>query len=154
VGTAVDGRTAWKWIRDNKNNGIGIVDHGFRVRPYGYGENDWLQLGYDAGHRRREWRSSIMEECYRIPKAAGSNAKLNPMLYLPNFHQLVGAVFVESVPADRKSGTADLTPSMDREGFVENEAFRELSDLVRTGLEMLAYVDHREQRKAETRRRK
>jgi signal transduction histidine kinase len=154
VGTAVDGRKAWGWIRDNKNNGIGIVDHGFRVRPYGYGENDWLQLGYDAGHRRREWRSSIMKEQFRIPAAAASKAKLNPMLYLPNFHQLVGAVFVESVPADNKSSVDDLTPSMDREGFVENEAFKELSQLVRTGLEMLAYVDHREQRRLERKKRR
>jgi signal transduction histidine kinase len=154
VGSPVDGRVAWGWIRDDKNNGIGIVDHGFRVRPYGFGEDDWLQLGYDAGHRRREWRSDIMETHFEMPKAAASNAKLNPMLYLPSFHQLVGAVFVESVPAMKTSSSDDLTPSMDREGFVENKAFAELRHLVRTGLEMLAYVDHREQRRAEKRRQK
>lgn len=154
VGTKVDGRVAWGWIRDNKNNGIGIVDHGFRVRPYGYGEDDWQQLGYDAGHRRREWRSSIMKQHFAMPGAASSDSKLNPMLYLPNFHQLVGAVFVESIPADKSASPDDLTPSMDREGFVENDAFKELGDLVRTGLEMLAYVDHREQRKLEKKKRK
>lgn len=154
VGTKVDGRVAWRWIRDNKNNGIGIVDHGFRVRPYGYGENDWLQLGYDAGHRRRDWRSEIMQELFAMPKAAASDAKANPMLYLPSFHQLAGAVFVESVPGGDPRRADDLTPSMDREGFVENEAFKELRTLVRTGLEMLAYVDHREQRKLERKKRK
>jgi signal transduction histidine kinase len=153
VGSGVDGRVAWGWIRDNKNNGIGIVDHGFRVHPYGFGENDWLQLGYDAGHRRREWRSSIMDQHFQIPKAAASKAKLNPMLYLPNFHQLVGAIFVESAPAAKTGSGEDLTPSMDREGFVDNDAFKELRELVRTGLEMLAFVDHREQRKVERRRR-
>ncbi|MDZ4821237.1 MAG: sensor histidine kinase [Planctomycetota bacterium] len=153
VGSGVDGRVAWGWIRDNKNNGIGIVDHGFRIRPYGFGEDDWLQLGYDAGHRRREWRIAFMEKNYKIPAAAASKAKLNPMLYLPNSHQLVGAVFVESVSASKPKSQEDLTPSMDREGFVDNEAFTELRNYVRTGLELLAFVDHREQRRAEKRKR-
>jgi signal transduction histidine kinase len=154
VGTNVDGRVAWGWIQDNKNNGIGVVDHGFRVRPYGFGEDDWLQLSYDAGHRRRKWRSSIMATQFAMPRAASSDAKLNPMLYLPSFHQLVGAVFVESVPGDKASSFDDLTPSMDREGFVENDAFKELRDQVRTGLEMLAHVDHKQQRKAQEKKRK
>ncbi len=154
VGTKVDGRVARGWIHDKKNNGIGIVDHGFRVRPYGYGEDDWLQLSYDAGHRRREWRSSIMEQQFAMPRAASSDSKLNPMLYLPGFHQLVGAVFVESISVDKSTSPDDLTPSMDREGFVDNDAFKELRDLVRTGLEMLAYVDHREKRKLEKKKRK
>lgn len=153
VGTRVDGRKAWGWIRDNRNNGIGIVDHGFRVQPYGYGENDWLQLGYDAGHRRREWRSEIMERLFAMPRGALSDSKLNPMLYLPSFHQLVGAVFVESASADGVGVSDDLTPSMDREGFINNAAFAELRDLIRSGLEMLAYVDHREQRRLEERTR-
>ncbi len=154
VGTKVDGRVAWGWIRDSKNIGIGVVDHGFRVRPYGYGEDDWLQLSYDAGHRSREWRSSIMEQHFAMPRAAKSDSKLNPMLYLPGFHQLVGAVFVESIPANKSTSPDDLIPSTDREGFVKNDAFIELRDLVRTGLEMLAYVDHREQRKLEKKKRK
>ena len=95
-----------------------------------------------------------MDVHFEIPKAAASNAKLNPMLYLPSFHQLVGAVFVESVPAVKTGSSDDLTPSMDREGFVDNNTFKELRELVRTGLEMLAYVDHREQRKAERKKTK
>ncbi|MEM6777727.1 MAG: sensor histidine kinase [Planctomycetota bacterium] len=150
VGRGVDGRKAWKWIGNNENNGIGIVDHGFRIRPYGFGEDDWLQLSYDAAHRSRDWRSPFT--MVKMPQDAKSNAKANPMLYLPGFHQLIGAVFVESDPA-QTSHAKDLTPSMDREGFVDNEGFRELRDLVRAGLELLAYVDHREQRKNEERRR-
>lgn len=153
VGTKIDGRKAWGWIRDNRNNGIGIVDHGFRVQPYGYGENDWLQLSYDAGHRRREWRSEIVDQLFGMPRGASSDSKLNPMLYLPSFHQLVGAVFVESASADGVNGSDDLTPSMDRKGFVENAAFAELRNLIRTALEMLAYVDHREQRRQEEKTR-
>lgn len=75
------------------------------------------------------------------------------MLYLPNFHQMIGAVFVESSQDPGSKRPTDLTPSMDREGFVENEAFGELYELVRTGLEMLAFVDHREQRRREKQRK-
>ena len=52
----------------------------------------------------------------------------------------MGAVFVSST----RSGAGDdedLIPSMDREGFLENEAFRQLQDVVRGGLEFLAKAD-------------
>lgn len=147
-GTGVDGRSVWRWLR--QHGGVGIVDHGFRIRPYGFMDDDWLGLGLDAGHRRRTWRVPLMEELYPIPPEASSQARSNPMLYLPNFHQLVGAVFVESSHDLDSDRPTDLTPSMDREGFVHNEAFRDLTDLVRLGLEMLAYADHQEQRRVET----
>ena len=144
----VDGRAVYGWLREN--GGIGIVDHGFRIRPYGFKDDDWLRLGLDTGHNRREWRVKFMNELYPMPAGASSQPKLNPMLYLPNFHQLVGAVFVESSQDLDSERPTDLTPSMDREGFVYNEAFRELSELlVRAGLEMLAYADHSEQRRIE-----
>ncbi len=63
------------------------------------------------------------------------------MLNLPSNFQLVGAVFVESAPASRDASPDDLTPSMDREGFLDNEAFRSLVDVVRGGLEFLAQED-------------
>ena len=95
-----------------------------------------------------------MDERFAMPRGAASDSKLNPMLYLPSFYQLIGAVFVESTSTDKSNSPDDLTPSTDREGFVENDAFKELQRLVRTGLEMLAYVDHKEQRRVEKRKRK
>lgn len=145
--TGVDGRQIWSWLKSN--GGIGIVDHGFRIRPYGFRDDDWLGLGLDSGHNRRDWRVEFMNELYPMPADASSQPKLNPMLYLPSFHQLVGAVFVESSQEFDAGRPTDLTPSMDREGFIDNEGFRELHDLVRAGLEMLAYVDHKEQRRLE-----
>jgi len=79
-----------------------------------------------------------------MPAEASSHPTLNPMLYLPNFHQLVGAVFVESSQDSASEHPKDLTPSMDREGFIHNKAFRQLFELVRAGLEMLAFADHSE----------
>ncbi|MCF7823044.1 MAG: ATP-binding protein [Candidatus Marinimicrobia bacterium] len=141
-GAEVDGRQIWSWLRDN--GGVGIVDHGFRIRPYGYPDNDWLNLGLDTGYNRRHWRSKIMEELYPMSPDAISNPRSNPMLYLPSFHQLIGAVYVESTKQPD-----DITPAMDREGFISNQAFKQLVDLIRTGLEMLAYADHTEQRRME-----
>jgi signal transduction histidine kinase len=146
-GTGVDGRSIYGWLRES--GGIGIVDHGFRIRPYGFQDDDWLRLGIDTGHNRREWRVKFMNDLYPMPPGASAHPKLNPMLYLPNFHQLVGAVFVESSQDLDSEHPTDLAPSSDREGFVHNEAFRELFELVRAGLEMLAYADHSEQRRIE-----
>ncbi len=150
-GTGVDGRRVWSWLREH--GGIGIVDHGFRIRPYGFKDNDWLNLSFDSAHNRREWRTALMDRLYPMSAEAKSQPKLNPMLYLPNFHQLIGAVFVESSKDTSSKRPTDLTPSMDREGFVDNEAFREVFELIRAGLEMLAYVDHHEQRRREEQRR-
>jgi len=146
-GVAVDGRKAWSWVKEH--GGVGVVDHGFRIRPYGFQEDDWLSLSWDSAHSRREWRVNFMKSLYPMPAKASSQPKLNPMLYLPKLHQMIGAVFVESSQDRTSERPTDLTPSMDREGFVENEAYQELSELVRAGLEMLAYADHSEQRRLE-----
>jgi hypothetical protein len=145
--TGFDGRSLYGWLK--KNGGIGIVDHGFRIRPYGFQDDDWLNLSLDSGHNRRDWRVKFMNELYPMSEEAKSKPTQNPMLYLPNFHQLLGAVFVESMPDFDVDRLTDLAPSMDRQGFVLNEAFKELFELVRAGLEMLAFADHREKRRIE-----
>jgi signal transduction histidine kinase len=150
-GVSVDGRKAWGWVKEH--GGVGIVDHGFRMRPYGFPDDDWLRLSSDSAHSRREWRVAFMNDLYPMPAGASSHPKLNPMLYLPKLHQMIGAVFVESSQDRTSERPTDLTPSMDREGFVENEAYLELLELVRAGLEMLAYADHSEQRRLEQERK-
>jgi len=145
--TGFDGRSLYGWLQDH--GGIGIVDHGFRMRPYGFPDDDWLNLGLDSGHSRRKWRVDFMNKLYPMPDEASSEPKNNPMLYLPMFHQLIGAVFVESTQDFDIDPPKDLTPAMDREGFIDNEAFEGLFELVRAGLEMLAFADHREKRRIE-----
>jgi signal transduction histidine kinase len=144
-GIEVKGWDAWQWVR--KSCGVGVVDHGFRVPPYGFEDDDWLNLQIDISHNRREWRSKLMEKYYPIPKEVIGTTKerANPMLYLPSSHQLVGAVFVESVP-EAKEGKRpiDLTPAADREGYIVNEGYRDLYEIVRTGMELLAFADHTE----------
>jgi signal transduction histidine kinase len=141
-GKAVNGRVAWRWVRDNY--GVAVVDHGFRVMPYGNEDDDWLHLSTDKAHSVRDWRSTIAKEKFPIPAAVRSRPADNPALYLPYDFQLVGAVFVESKPPSSSKFGKDLIPSMDREGFLKNEAFDQLVEFVRAGIEFLALNDKRE----------
>jgi len=138
----VNGQTAWRWVRDN--HGVSVVDHGFRIVPYGYEDDDWLHLDLDKSHSERDWRSKIAKEHFAISPAARNRPAENPALYLPYNYQLVGAVFVESKPPSAAKPEKDLIPSMDREGFLKNQAFNELVEIVRGGIEFLAIQDKRE----------
>jgi signal transduction histidine kinase len=141
-GKGINGKAAWAWVREN--HGVAVVDHGFRVIPYGYKLDDWLHLDADNAHNERDWRSSIARKEFQIPPALRQRPKDNPALYLPSNFQLVGGVFVESKPPSLMKSEVDLIPSMDREGFLKNEAFDELVDFVRAGIEFLAWQDKRE----------
>lgn len=137
----IKGQVAWEWVRSN--HGVAVVDHGFRVVPYGYESDDWLQLDFDKTHHRRDWRSEIAQAEFPISDRIRNKPDENPTFYIPNNLQVVGAVFVESHPIGAKHDD-DLTPSMDREGFLKNRALDELADFVRAGLEFLALHDKRE----------
>jgi signal transduction histidine kinase len=127
-----------------ENSGVAVVDHGFRTVPYGYEFDDWLHLDHDKAHSVRDWRSKIALEQFPIPAPLRNRPASNPALNLPYNYQLVGAVFVESRPPSSTKATADLIPSMDREGFLQNRGFEELVEFVRAGVEFLALQDKRE----------
>jgi signal transduction histidine kinase len=141
-GKGINGQAAWGWVRDN--HGVAVVDHGFRIVPYGYRFDDWLHLDADSAHNERDWRSIIAREHFAIPGAVRQRPADNPALYLPTNFQLVGGVFVESTPPSLAKAGIDLIPSMDREGFLKNQAFEELVEFVRAGIEFLALQDKRE----------
>lgn len=148
----IDGRAAWSWVREN--HGVGIVDHGFRVKPFGFVDDDWLMLDADSAHNERNWRSQIAKEHFPIAPPVLARPAENPMLNLPSNFQLVGAVFVESRPPSLSRSENDLTPSMDREGFLDNQGFRDVFEIVRGGLEFLAAEDKKRlQREEEARAR-
>lgn len=138
----INGRQAWSWVRDNL--GVAVVDHGFRVKPYGFRNDDWLFLDRDKAHSERNWTTEIAKEHFPIPSAIRKRPGDNPALNLPYNFQLVGAVFVESRPASVSKHETDLVPSMDREGFLKNGAFNQLRDYVRAGIEFLAHEDKAE----------
>ncbi|UVK87451.1 ATP-binding protein [Pseudomonas sp. B21-051] len=137
-GKGVDGRTAYTWVRNN--SGVVVVDRGFRVKPYGDPDDDWLRLDRDSAANAREWRSFIANENFPISSREKNDPALNPALNLPANHQLVGAVFVHS--SNKKTDhEEDIIPSTDREGFLRTDGFEHLNEIVRAGIEFLARVD-------------
>lgn len=140
AGKEVDGHEAWSWIR--LNHGVAIVDHGFRIKPYGYDKDDWLQLNKSEAHSERKWVSGLSEEHFPMPKDIQENPGRNWALNIANNLQLIGAVCVESQHAiDTTDDEFYLIPSTDREGFRQNQAFDDLFTVVRGGVEYLAKLD-------------
>lgn len=137
-GKGVDGRTAYTWVKNN--SGVVVVDRGFRVKPYGDADDDWLKLDVDSAANARVWRSFIANENFAISAREKNDPALNPALNLPANHQLVGAVFVHS--SNKKSDNEeDIIPSTDREGFLRTDGFDHLNEIVRAGIEFLARLD-------------
>lgn len=138
----VDGRKAWNWVRENY--GVAVVDHGFRIKPYGFPNDDWLMLDSHTARNERDWQTKIARRFFPISPAIKSDPALNPMLNLPHNLQLVGAVFILSRPSLRLDEAENLVPAMDREGLLDNKAFEELKEYVRAGIEFLAKEDKEE----------
>ena len=152
TGLPVDGRLAQKWIRDN--HGVAVFDRKFRVQPYGSERDDWLQLQTDAARNRREPRSQLAGKHFAMSQAVKLDTKQNWMLRLPQSMQLVGLVCVNGRRASDELGDGEgLIASADREGFLENKAFRELRDLVRGAVEAIAFADRKIQQEEEARAR-
>jgi hypothetical protein len=141
-GKGFTGNKAWKWVRDNC--GVKVVDHGFHVRPYGFQNDDWMLLDQDKAHNSREWRTEIAKKRFGLTSSEKADPAANPVLYLPYNYQLVGAVFVETRRNLGGKDETDLVPAMDREGLIENDAFEQFREFVRTGIEFLAHEDKAE----------
>lgn len=134
-----NGQKAWNWVRETC--GVKVVDHGFHIRPYGFPNDDWLQLDIDKAHSEREWRTAIAKKHFPLTPSEKADPASNPVLYLPYTFQLVGAVFVETRRNLGDKDVADLVPSMDREGLLENGSYKELREFIRAGIEFLAHED-------------
>jgi signal transduction histidine kinase len=134
----VDGRRAYTWVR--ANSGVIVFDRGFQVRPYGTGGDDWLMLVADAARNWRHPRSTISEKHFPMTKEAQAAPAENWMLRLPEYAQLVGAVHVQGARSTNRD-PAGLIAAADREGFIDNDAFRQLFDLVRGAVEAIAFGD-------------
>lgn len=157
AGKDVDGRAAWSWI--SENSGVAIIDRGFRMRPYGEEDDDWLDIVGDTNTNRRTWRTDIANRHFPISQVARNDPALNPMINLPTRHQLVGAVFVASTKSTSTTRIDDLIPSTDREGFLQTSGFTQLKTYVRAGIEFIAHLDRlkgleEKQREADARTQK
>lgn len=142
----VDGRRAWTWVKEN--SGVSIFDHGFRISPYGLQDDDWLLLDTDNASNRRHWRSSLMKKHFHMDPETTSSTSLNPMLKLPANHQVIGAVVLHSDNTEDQDSNK-LIPSMDRQGYVENDGYNNLMQSIRFGIELVAHFDKKIQLKQE-----
>lgn len=135
----VSGKDAYQWVRENC--GVKIFDHEFRVPPYGDKDDDWLRLAADTASNRRQWRSTIAESLFPREDLDKDESR-DPALSLPGNHQLLGAVFLNTDQSkkaeDDKEAVRRLQVAMDRQGYLSNDGFLQLVDIVRGGLELLA----------------
>ena len=141
----MDGRSAIGFLRDK--GGVRIYDRGFRIPPYGEPGDDWLELDKSKARNARQWVSKITENLFprkKLPK----DEQRDPTLKVPANHQLLGVVKVSSFrtaeTAPELQKVSHLEPAMDRQGFVENDAFQQLKDVIRAGAELIAVVDREE----------
>jgi signal transduction histidine kinase len=144
----IDGRRAKSWVKDH--SGVAIFDRTFRVHPYGTEADDWLFLSADTAKRAREPRSSIAKRHFPMDDAARMSTQLNYMLRLPYPQQLVGIVQVEGRRSkDQSNEDTGLIAAADREGFIDNVAFRRLRDAIRGAVEAIASADRELQQEQE-----
>jgi signal transduction histidine kinase len=148
----VDGRRAKTWLK--RHAGVAVFDRAFRVLPYGTPSDDWLLLAADTARRARDPRSAIALTHFPMDEPTKASTQLNYMLRLPYPEQLVGVVQVEGQRSqDQTDGDAGLVAAADREGFIDNEAFRQLRDVVRGAVEAIAAADREMQLEEEKKER-
>lgn len=141
-GASVDGREAYGWVRDN--SGVKVFDRGFQIQPYGEARDDWLQLREHAARNERDPHSSIAKKHYSMSQEVKADPGLNWMLRLPEPAQLIGAVSVRG-KRSRGPDPKGLIAAADREGFIDNEAYDQLNDIVRGAVELIAVADRQAQ---------
>lgn len=129
-----------KYFRDTKTLTIGLVSEalleqggvrvysdGFRVYPYGDPNDDWLGIDRDVARRKGSVEDAVLQELAK-------RLSLNParvLLDYPRHQSLIGRVFI-----DTAGGTA-FRIKMDREGLVENDAYRSLIRILRLSLDWM-----------------
>lgn len=136
----LDGRRAESWVREN--SGVAVFDGRFRVFPYGRLGDDWLGLSADKARSERDPDSSLAKKHFPMTDEVRKDTSQNYMLRLPYPFQLVGAVRIRATRSKQRSDDEiGLIPSADREGFIHNKTFEELKDIVRGGIELIAFAD-------------
>ena len=151
-GLSVDGRVAKTWVKNHA--GVAVFDRAFRVHPYGTSGDDWLTLAADNATNQREPRSIISRKHFPMDEGTKSSTELNYMLRLPYPGQLVGIVQVQGRRSAAEDDRKGLVPAADREGFLQNAAYKQLWDVVRGAVEAIAKMDRelqQEEKERETR---
>jgi len=151
---SVNGQKARAWVKEH--SGVAVFDRAFRVYPYGTPGDDWLHLTADTAVNLRNPRSSVAQKHLLMDEAVRLSTQENYMLSIPHNAQLVGVVRVSGQRSKDQGGKPKgLLVSADREGFLHNDAYLQMEDLVRGAIEAIAYIDREIQlrKKADERKR-
>lgn len=110
----------------DEHAGIRVYKDGFRVYPYGGPDEDWLGLG-----QRYQQRDRAPDEQF---ESLADNLKLHTSfsrvnLVHPGKRNLIGRVNI--------GPNADLKMKASREGFIENETFSDLKEILLLSLQWL-----------------
>jgi signal transduction histidine kinase len=107
--------------------GIRVYLDGFRVYPYGEPRNDWLDIDKDVA-RRLGGSDRIFKT---ISSELGITDLSRAMLHHPRSNALVGIINISS------EKTPSFEVKLDREGFVENETYTQLIEVIRLSLQWM-----------------
>jgi signal transduction histidine kinase len=120
TGAATGAKEERRWL--GRVSGVRVYMEGFRVLPYGDGKSDWLSLNRDVVERNR----GIVER-FPLPSDVDVEDSVIGLLQLPEKH-FFGAVFLTS------NNALGLEMLVNREGFLPNESFERLVNIVRGGI--------------------
>lgn len=113
-------------LADN-HGGVRVYKGGFRVFSYGGPENDWLDIDRQRGTHRGRSPSEQFDDLADTLTIQQEWDKA--LLAGPNNRNLIGRVMI---PSD-----ADLTMQSNREGFIDEELFGELKEILQLSIEWL-----------------
>lgn len=127
--------------------GIRVYLEGFRVLPYGERGNDWLRIARDYRGGSRNFRLDLSDLDADSDDVEFDDKEALQALLNENYF---GAVFLTD------TGATGLRSLVNREGFVPDEPYEALVDIVRAGVNLSVRVrravhNARERRKAQKR---
>lgn len=115
-----------KSVKDLEDDvGIKIYMNGFRVYPYGDYDDDWLGIDKDTARRKQPVDEIFKEVAEQL---AGVNID-RAFLYHPSVRNLFGQINIEGDALNY------FDVKVNREGFINNQAFEELKKAIRLSLE-------------------
>ncbi|MGB3184508.1 MAG: sensor histidine kinase [Ornithinimicrobium sp.] len=107
---------------ERQQSGVRVFFEGFRVLPYGADRDDWLGLDRDYVAKQR---------VFDTPEDLDSESVKNEGFVQLGNRAYYGAVFLT------EGGAPHLQPLVNREGFVPDEYFGRLTNIVRTGVDLV-----------------
>ena len=119
------------------HGGVYVYDSGFRLPYYGGKEHDWL--GLEFAHAHRLSRSKLLPEELQVEEG---------LTYLPTNSRILGAVKVNtsherSIHQLLQTRGSHLEIQVTRDRLVDNAAYQQLRDIVRTAIDFYAVTETR-----------